>query len=133
MPAALKTAALFAAVAFLLLLGLDAMLSLVFQSPPPAENRANFYFAHSVFHGAVLVLSWLGGTTGFLLIRSRLPSRLQSIAVALGYAFLTAFAGPGSFILAGLTGLAIWLFLCSMAFAVGAGLFSRPWRRSPST
>jgi hypothetical protein len=125
----LHRSALFACVAALLVLSVDALLSLAYQSAPAAEQRASFLVIHAAFHSAVLFMSALGSSLGFFAIRSRLPSIRQSILIAAVYGFITLLAAPGLFMLAGIFGAAAWLVMGSMAFAVGAGMFSKPWRR----
>lgn len=130
MLAASKAAGTFAVIAFLLILAVDAVLSLVYQAPPMPSNRTPFFVTHGIFHGAVLILSNIGALVGFTLVRHRLPTTRQTAVLAIAYAFTTVFAGVGSFMLVGAIGAATWLLLGSMAFALGSGVLSQPWRRS---
>jgi hypothetical protein len=128
-PVVLSRAILFAAVAFAIVLGADALLSLALQSPPVAERQAAFFLTHGVFHAAVLVLSTFGATAGLAALRSRLPSVRTTLGVAAAYGFVTVLAAPGALMLIGILGAVGWLLLGSMAFALGSGLFGRPWQR----
>ena len=122
-------ALLFAVVAFALLLAIDALLSLVYQSPPTLENRKAYLLAHGAFHTAVLVLSALGAVAGFAFLRAHLPRPALTVGLAAAFAIVTVMAGPGSLLLGGVAGLIAWLFLGSLSFSLGASVFSRPWRR----
>lgn len=120
----------FALFAFLVVLVLDALLSLLFQPPPASENWRAFLFTHGLFHAAVLVLSLIGAGLGFTVIRSRLPSASQNLGLALAYGLVTPVTSFGAFLFAGVLGVVVWLLLGSMSFALGAALFGRPWRRT---
>lgn len=82
MGSALKESIRFALIVFALLLVIDALLSVVFQSPPLASRRIAFLVAHSIFLGAALVLSATGALLGFLVNRPRMASRRKRPAVA---------------------------------------------------
>ena len=129
MPVVLARAIRFAAVAFAVVLAVDALLSLAFQSPPPAEHWSAFLAIHGTVHAAVFVLSTIGATVGFAALRGRLPSVKATMVVAVAYGFTTALAGPGALMLVGVLGAVGWLILGSMAFALGSGLFGRPSQR----
>ena len=127
-----RTAGTFAVVAFLLVLAVDAVLSLVYQPPPTQANRNAFLAVHGTFHGAVLLLSSVGALVGFALVRQRLPTTRQTIFLAVAYGLTTVLAGVGSFMLAGSLGAAAWLVMGSIAFALGSVVFTKPWRQSGS-
>ena len=128
MASALKESMLFALIVFVLLLAIDALLSVVFQPPPLAAQRVSFLVAHGIFLGAALVLSATGALLGFVVGHPRMPPRRVTVLVAPAFALTTILAGPGSFMLAGRLGAAAWLLLGSMSFALGSTLFRRPWQ-----
>jgi hypothetical protein len=119
----------FAFAAFVVVLGVDALFSFVFQAPPASERRTSFFVAHGLFLTAVFVLSTIGALVAFATIRRRLPSARVALVVGGMYGLVTVLSGPGMLMLAGVAGAAGWLALGSMAFALGTGLFSGPWRR----
>jgi hypothetical protein len=128
MKAVLRRGLLFAVIAFTIVFLVDATLSLVFQPPPPREHLVGFLLAHGTFHAAVLLLSLLGAFAGYALIRNYLPSATQTAMLSVVYAIASLVVGPGAVVLAGPVGVAAWLFLGSMAFAVGTSVFRKPWR-----
>lgn len=132
MQSTLRLALEFAAAAAALVFAVDVLLSLVFQPPPVPEYRAAFLLIHGIFHAAVLILSAIGASVGYALIRGRLPSTRLNIGLALVYGFFTLLAGPGSFILGGRVGAVAWLLMGSMAFTLGVALLRKPWRRTSS-
>jgi len=133
MVSVLRQSVLFGCITFAFVLAIDALLSLVFQSLPLPEHQNAFFVSHSVFHGAVLIFSAVGAMLGFAVIRARLPSRRVTVILAIAFGITTVVAGPGSFMLAGAIGAASWLLLGSMAFALGSGVFRKPWQRPTSS
>jgi len=127
----LRSATIFTLTASVLLLAIDGALSLGYQAPPTEAKHASYAQTHGLMHLAVVLLGFVGSSIGFALQRTATPSAKSLGFLALAYALCTAFVGPGSFMLAGLVGAAAWLLLGPVAFALGTGLFSKPWRRPP--
>jgi hypothetical protein len=115
--------------AFVVVLSIDAVLSLVVAPLPVAEQRTAFFATHGVFHVAVLVISGLGALVAFVFLRHRLPSVRVVLVLGICYGLCTVLAGPGMFLLVGVAGIIGWLALGSLGFALGAALFGRPWQR----
>jgi hypothetical protein len=128
-PVAFLRSVQFAMAAFGVVLSMDAVLSLVVASPPIAGQRTAFFVSHGVFHVAVLLISGVGALTAFAFMRHRLPSVRVTLVLGICYGLCTVLAGPGMLILAGVAGAAGWMALGSLAFALGATLFGRPWQR----
>lgn len=129
MPVVLKRSLLFALVAFVVVLSVDAILSLGYQSPPSDQVRSSFIVSHGLFHGAVFALSTIGVLAGFAFVRQQPPSVRVTSVLAIAYGLCTVIAGPGLFVLAGPTSVACWLLFGSLAFGLGSRLFRGPWRR----
>jgi hypothetical protein len=125
-----KASLQFALSAFLVVMAIDAALSLGFQPAPEPENRRTFLLSHGAFHAAVLVLSAIGACVGFFLVRERIPSSRLNVALATTYGIATTVTAFGAFVLSGLLGVAAWLLLGSMSFAIGGALFTKPWKRA---
>ena len=123
-----RRALLFASVAFLLVLAADVLTSLAFQTGHP-EYQYAFLMKHALFLIAVLFLSGFGAWTGFFVIRKRPPSWGLTFLLGVVYGLATLIAGPGSLVLGGSMGAALWMLLGSTAFSVGAWFFPRPLRR----
>jgi hypothetical protein len=128
-PVAFFRSVQFATAAFVVVLSIDAMLSLVVSPPPVAEQRTAFFVTHGVFHVAVLLISGMGALAVFAFMRRRHPSVQVVLALGICYGFCTVLAGPGMLMLAGIVGVVGWLTLGSLAFALGAALFCKPWQR----
>ena len=129
MPVAFSRSAQFASAAFLIVLGVDALLSLVFAPPPGVQQRFSFLATHGLFHAAVLFISAAGALVAFLLNRHRLPSVRVALVLGISYGLCTVLVGPGMLVLAGVAGAVAWLALGSLAFALGTALFAKPWQR----
>jgi hypothetical protein len=130
--AVLRRSVLFAAIAFAVLFTLQVSVNLfVYKYTPPPETRVALFSLHAQLLGGTLLVSAVGAALGFAVLRARLPSMRVTMAVALAFAFATVLAGPGSFILAGLPGTATWFLLGAAAFALGSGVFRKPWLPPP--
>lgn len=119
----------FALAAFMVVLGIDALLSVVINAPPIEEQRSSFIVTHGLFHAAVLSISAAGALAAFSVIRHRPPSVGVVSALGICYGLCTVVAGPGMLVFAGVAGAVAWLALGSLAFALGAALFGKPWQR----
>ncbi len=108
---------------------MDALLSLVINPPPIEEQRSSFIVTHGLFHAAVLLVSAAGALAAFSVNRHRPPSVGVVLALGICYGLCTVVAGPGMLVFAGVAGAVGWLALGSLAFALGAAFFGKPWQR----
>ena len=128
MKSTLLLAASFTAAALIVLLLADVSLSGVYQGGPSSQHRQEALLLHAAFHGSVLVLSASGAVLGFLLLRHQAPTLRQALILGAVFGLVSVLGASGSLMLAGVAGAAAWLFLGSLAFALGGGLFKKPWR-----
>ena len=128
MRSTLLLAGSFTAGAVIVLLLADVLLSGVYQGGPPSDSRQEILLLYAAFHGLVLVLSTAGAVLGFQLLKHHTPSPRQALLLGTVFGFVSVLGASGFLILAGVVGAAAWLFLGSLAFALGSGLLKKPWR-----
>ena len=117
-----------AGAALLVLLVVDAVMSILVAPAPPSEHRQSILLAHIAFHAAVLVLSFVGAVLGFACVRRRLPSPSQAALLGAVFGLASLFGGMVVAVAEGPLLAGLWLLFGSMAFAIGGALLAKPWR-----
>jgi len=117
----------FASGAFVVLLIADALQISAAPLPVAQDQLSRMLLSHGEFHVGVLVLSALGASVGFVVLCEHLPSIKQSAVLGFLFAVLSLVGAAGSLFLAGVPGVIAWLFMGSMACAIGGRLFKKPW------
>jgi hypothetical protein len=123
-----RSAVALAGGALLVLLVVDAVMSMLVAPAPPSEHRQGILLAHVTFHAAVLVLSFVGAGLGFACVRRRLPSPLQAALLGVVFGVASLFGGAVVAVAEGPLLAGWWLLFGSMAFAIGGALLAKPWR-----
>jgi hypothetical protein len=128
MSAIVRSAAIFASVAFAATVLVDVLLSALVAPATPVSHRQGVLLAHAMFHVAVLALSFAGSLVGFACVRRRLPTRGGAILLGATFALVSLLGGAVVAVVEGPLLAGLWLTFGSMAFAIGGSLLAKPWR-----